>query len=154
LGNLVPDYSRILRPDDRVEPVIIYYAAPSQQRKHLATLLEGLHRDSFSNEDIVILSPKAGARCVAASITDKSWTGRLAPYEQAAPDQIRYTTIQRFKGLDSPAIIVTDIEHFAGELFSSLFYVATTRALERLCIIVHETARPDIIEALLRSDQK
>ena len=62
---------------------------------------------------------------------------------------MRYTTIQSFKGLDSPAIVVTDIEHLAGEHFSSLFYVATTRALERLCIIVHETAKADIIKALL-----
>ena len=64
--------------------------------------------------------------------------------KQAAPGQMRFTTIQSFKGLDSPAIVVTDIEHLAGEHFSSLFYVATTRALERLCIIVHETAKPTL----------
>ena len=154
LGKLAPDYSRVLRPDDRVEPIIAYYATPSQQRKQLVSILEQLHRDSFSGEDIVILSPKAGSRCAAASIADKPWADRLALYEEAAPDQIRYTTIQSFKGLDSPAIVVTDIEHLDGELFSSLFYVATTRALERLCFVVHETAKPDIIQSLLGSVQK
>lgn len=149
LGKLAPDYSRVLRPDDRVEPVIAYYATPSQQRKQLVSILERLQRDSFSGEDIVILSPKAGSRCAAASIADKPWADQLAPYEEAAPRQIRFTTIQGFKGLDSPAIVVTDIEHLAGELFSSLLYVATTRALERLCIVVHETAKPDIIQSLL-----
>ena len=154
LGKLAPNYSRVLRPDDRIEPVITYYAAPSQQRKQLVSILEQLYRDSFAGEDIVILSPKAGSRCAAASIAEKSWADRIAPYEQATPGQIRFTTIQSFKGLDSPAIVVTDIERLAGELFSSLFYVATTRALERLCIAVHETAKSDIIHALLGPDQK
>lgn len=149
LGKLAPNYSRVLRPDDRIEPSISYYATPSQQRKELASTLERLHRESFAADDIVILSTKAGARCAAAGITEKPWSGQLAPFEQAAPGQIRYTTIQSFKGLDSPAIVVTDIEYVAGDLFSSLFYVATTRALERLCMIVHETAKPDIIKALL-----
>ena len=127
LGKLTPNYSRVLRPDDRIEPVISYYATPSQQRKELVNIMERLHKDSFSGDDIVILSPKAGPRCAAANITDKSWSDQLAPFEQATAGQVRYTTIQSFKGLDSPAIVVTDIEHLAGDHFSSLFYVATTR---------------------------
>ena len=153
LGKLNPNYSRVLRPDDRVEPTISYYSTPSQQRKELVAALERLGRESFAGDDIVILSPKADSRCAASGIADKPWSGQLAPFEQAAPGQIRYTTIQSFKGLDSPAIVVTDIEHLAGDLFSSLFYVATTRALERLCIIVHETAKPDLIAALIGPDQ-
>jgi hypothetical protein len=153
LGKLTPNYSRVLRPDDRIEPVISYYATPSKQRKELISILERLHKDSFSGDDIVILSPKAGPRCAAADITDKAWSDQVASFEQAAPGQMRYTTIQSFKGLDSPAIVVTDIEHLAGDHFSSLFYVATTRALERLYIIVHETAKADIIKALVGTNQ-
>ena len=149
LGKLVPNYSRILRPDDQIEPLISYYATPSQQRKELTSVLEKLQRESFTTDDIVVLSPKAGSRCVSASIAEKPWSDRLAPIDEAAEGRISFTTIQGFKGLESPAIVVTDIEHLDGELFSSLFYVATTRALERLCIIVHETAKPDIITALL-----
>jgi len=154
LGKLTPNYLRVLRPDDRIEPVIMYYATPSQQRKQLVDTLERILRDSFSGQDIVILSPRAGARSAAGSIATKPWADRIAPYEQAAPDQIRFTTIQSFKGLESAAIVVTDIEHLAGELFSSLFYIATTRALGRLYILVHETAKPEIIKALLGPEQK
>lgn len=149
LGKLAPNYSRILRPDDRIEPLITYYATPSQQRKELSSVLERLHKESFNSDDIVVLSPKAGSRCVAASLTEKPWSERLAPLGEADQGRIPFTTIQSFKGLESPAIVVTDIERLESELFSSLFYVATTRALERLCIIVHETAKPDIIAALL-----
>lgn len=149
LGRLSPNYSRVLRPDDGIEPVIDYYATPSQQRKALVNIVERLHRDSFSGDDIIILSPKAGSHCAAAGVTDKAWSGQFVPFEQAASGQMRYTTIQSFKGLDSPAIVVTDIEHLASEHFSSLFYVATTRALERLYILVHETAKADIMNALV-----
>jgi hypothetical protein len=154
LGKLTPNYSRILRPDDRIEPAISYYATPSQQRKALVGILERLYRESFTGEDIVVLSPKAGSRCAAAGIAEKPWSDLLAGYEQAAAGQVRYTTVQSFKGLDSPAVVVTDIEHLSGDLFSSLFYVATTRALERLCVVVHETAKPDIVSALLGSDTR
>jgi hypothetical protein len=149
LGKLQPDYARVLRPDDRVEPVISYYATPSQQRKKLVSLLERLHKESFSGEDIVLLSPKAGPRCAAAAIAEQPWCERIAPYEVASGDQVRYTTIQSYKGLDSPVVVVTDVEHLSGEHFSSLFYVAATRSLEKLCILVHETAKSDIIRALV-----
>lgn len=154
LGRLTPNYSRILRPDDQIEPTIRYYATPSQQRKELVKTLERLFKESYSGDDIVVLSPKAGTRCAATGVTEKPWDDQLAPFEAAATSQIRYTTIQSFKGLDSPAIVVTDIEHVDGDMFSSLFYVATTRALERLCIIVHETAKPGIIQSLLGSKQQ
>jgi ATP:corrinoid adenosyltransferase len=60
LGRLTPNYSRILRPDDHIEPVISYYATPSQQRKELGKTLERLFKESYSGDDIVVLSPKAG----------------------------------------------------------------------------------------------
>ncbi len=154
LGRLTPNYSRILRPDDQIEPTISYYATPSQQRKELCKTLERLFKESYSGDDIVVLSPKAGARCAAAGVSDKPWFEQFSPFEAAATGQIRYTTIQSFKGLDSPAIVVTDIEHVDGDMFSSLFYVASTRALERLCIIVHETAKPGIIQSLLSGHQQ
>lgn len=153
LGRLTPNYSRVLRPDDGIEPVISYYATPSQQRKEVASTLERLFRASYNGEDIVILSPNAGPRCAAAGVNEKPWCDQIASFEAASRSQIRYATIQSFKGLDSPAIVVTDIEHLTGDMFSSLFYVATTRALERLCIIVHETAKPDIVQSLLCGGQ-
>lgn len=149
LGQLSPNYSRILRSDDRIEPIIRYYATPSQQGKEIVKAIDGLYKESYRCDDIVILSPKASLRCAAADITEKPWCAQLAPFESASASQVRYTTVQRFKGLESAAVIVTDIEHMASELFSSLFYVATTRALERLYIIAHETVKSDIIKILL-----
>jgi hypothetical protein len=149
LGKLAPNYSRVLRPDDRVEPVISYYATPSQQRKELLNTLQRLFKDSFSASDIVILSPKASPRCAGACITEPEWRSQLAPVDEVTPGQIGFTTVQSFKGLDAPAIVLTDVEHVSGEFFSSLFYVATTRVLERLHVLAHETVKPSIIQALV-----
>ena len=151
LGQLTPNYSRILRSDDRVEPIIRYYATPSQQRKEIVKALECLYKESYCGDDIVILSPKANQRCAAASTIEWSgpWAARLAPFDNASMGQVRYTTIQSFKGLESTAVIVTDIESMTKDNFSSLFYVATTRALERLYIIAHETVKPDVVQILL-----
>jgi superfamily I DNA/RNA helicase len=148
LGRLTPNYSRILRPDDYIEPTIIYYSTPSQQRRELINAIVRLQKDSYTNEEIVVLSSKGSAHCVASKIDDEIWSNSLAQYNNAKTDQIRYSSIHRFKGLDSPAIVVTDIEKIESDKFSSLFYVATTRALERLIILVHETAKPGIIKSL------
>ena len=141
--------SRVLRPDDRLEPQISYYAKPSQQCTALVRALEALYAESFSGSDVVILSPKATPRSAAARIVELPWRDRLAPYDQASDDQVGYTTIHSFKGLECLAIVVTDIEHLDSEHFCSLFYVATTRALHRLYILVHETAKQDIVKALI-----
>jgi hypothetical protein len=68
LGKLTPNYSRVLRPDDLIEPAIMYYSTPSQQRKELVSTLERLHRESFAGDDIVLLSPKA-----RAALPQESW---------------------------------------------------------------------------------
>jgi hypothetical protein len=149
LGKLTPNYTRVLRSDDHIEPAISYYATPSQQRKELVRILELLSKEAYEADEIVVLSPKAGLRSAAGSIKDSPWEKRLSPICDATHGQTPFTTIQSFKGLEALAIVVTDIEHIEGDLFSSLFYVSTTRALERLYILVHETAKSDIVSSLL-----
>ncbi len=148
LGYMDPGYSRVLRPDNGLEPHVSYYAKPSQQGRALVAILERLYAESLSPSDIAVLSPKAAPLCAAARITDARWRERLAPYERSSGSQTGYTTIHSFKGLEASAIVVTDIEHLDSAHFSSLFYVATTRALNRLCILIHETAKKDIVKAL------
>jgi len=151
LGRMDPGYSRVLRPDDQLEPQICYYAKPSQQSASLVRVLDTLYADSFSGSDVVVLSTKAPPRCVAATVGVAPWRDRLAPYGQASQSQGGYTTVHSFKGLEAPAVVVTDIEHLDNDHFCSLFYVATTRALHRLHILVHEAAKQSIVKALISS---
>ena len=47
-------------------------------------------------------------------------------------------------------MIVTDIDRLDATTSTDLFYVAITRALERLIILAHESAKADILGTLLK----
>ena len=52
--------------------------------------------------------------------------------------------------MESPAVIVTDINRLDAATSKSLFYVAITRALERLTILADGSTKGDILGTLLK----
>ena len=148
LGGLSPEYSRVLRPDNGVEPNLRYYKTQAEQEEAFIEILEAWYKDGISGSEIAILSPRADKVCLSARISREPWRNRLRPRADAAGGYISYTSIHAFKGLEAPAILVTDIEHLASDTPLDLFYVAITRALHRLSILVHESARSEVINAL------
>jgi DNA helicase IV len=58
-----------------------------------------------------------------------------------------------FKGLEAPAVVVTDIEAVNTEHARDVLYVGVTRALDRLIILVHDDASRDLLEILASSAQ-
>ena len=148
LGGLLPPYSKVLRPDDGVDPEIRYFADGDEQRDLLIRVLEELDRDGFRGQDVVILSPRSESAC-AASLTDLRWGERLRPLGPIPTGHSGYCSIHAFKGLEAPAIIVTDVERVVGPDASALFYVAATRALHRVIVLAHERVRSEA-RALIR----
>jgi len=148
LGGLQPHYSRILRPDSKVEPDLQFYTTLAQQQELLLSMLEHLYADGFSDKDIVILSTRAGASSAAGSTSGVTWRERLSPAELAERDRIRYCSIHAFKGLEAPAIVVTDIDKIDRSTSMALFYIAVTRALHRLVLLMHENVKKDILNLL------
>lgn len=144
LGGLRPDYTRVLRPDDRVEPGLKYYTSDAQQQQLLIAALQQLSSEGFTGEEIVILSPKAGAACAAGKVNLAPWRDRVKPIELAGRGLIGYSSIQAFKGLEATVIIVTDVDTIDSDSSVSLFYIAVTRALHRLLIFMHEDVKKDI----------
>lgn len=148
LGGLDPSYKRILRPDNGVEPRIRYYRDAGEQQSLLAETLSKLHRDGFENEDIVVLSTRSEAGCIAAQVTASPWKGRLKPYGASGKGYARFCSVHAFKGLEAPAVVVTDVDRISDSASIAIFYIAITRAVERLVLLVHETAKEEIIKAL------
>jgi superfamily I DNA/RNA helicase len=72
----------------------------------------------------------------------------LRPYSSRKDNSIGYCSIQSFKGLEAPVVIVTDIERVADNEAMALFYVAITRAVHRLIILANKAAKKDIINIL------
>ena len=150
LGGLSPPYRKILRPDDGLEPEINYYSDDHEQKSLLLRSIEILRGEGFSSQDIVILSPKADAMCAASKLHAHPPRWRFTPFEQSRHGIVRYCSVHAFKGMESPAVVVTDIDGLDASSSTALFYVAITRVLRRLIILAHESVKADVLRTLLK----
>ena len=64
----------------------------------------------------------------------------LVHFEDAKGDKsaLRYSTIQKFKGLEAKVVIVTDVTDLKSEFHKVLNYVAFTRPTSCLEVLMHE----------------
>jgi superfamily I DNA/RNA helicase len=59
-----------------------------------------------------------------------------------------FTTIQAFKGMEAPAVILTDVVKITGEKAEALLYVGMSRARLRLIMLMHENCRAQYVNAI------
>ncbi len=149
LGGMEPGYTRIRRPDDGIDPELHYYSDAADQGRLLIEALKNLYEDGYRGQDIVVLSKRSEGAC-AADVAQSPWRDRLRPLEKATSGHIAYSSIHAFKGMEAPAVVVTDVEHVTDPVSASLFYVASTRPLHRLVILMSETAKKEVVKALRR----
>ena len=153
LGGLRPGYSKVLRPDNQVEPTIRYYHSRVEQGDILRESIQELLKEGFQPADIVILSPRSEERCVASEFLDARSKDLLVPLSKSDgrdhDAKVRYGSIHSFKGLEAGAVILTDVEELASRSAQDLFYVGVTRALHRLVVLVHDKLRVQLREMLL-----
>jgi superfamily I DNA/RNA helicase len=57
---------------------------------------------------------------------------------------VRFSTIHSFKGLESPVVILVDIDRIEGDEPQSLLYVAMSRARSLLILMISERARQSV----------
>ncbi len=162
-GHVTPGYKRVRRPDDHVDPRVKWYGDGGEQLALLRAVLTELHDDGFGGPQVVILSPFGNERCAAAQLTEQPWRDRLDPLVREPGDdgeeeeeigdwlaacvpsdldavdlrvgRIKYSSIYRFKGLEAPAVVITDVAALDTPAQRSLLYVGCTRALQRLVIL-------------------
>lgn len=147
LGGLNPAYSKILRPDNGIKPELIFYSDDDEQQRLLTKALDNLYAEGFLGQDIVILSTKASESC-ASKITVTPWKDRISHIDKAMKGQVEFCSVHAFKGLEAPVIVLTDVERISGLYEQALFYIAITRALHRLVIIMKSSAKEEVAEAV------
>jgi hypothetical protein len=150
LSHLDPDYSSVLRPDNGIEPDLRFYASDEQAPAVLAGVLDELRDDGYRGRDVVVLSPRSN-RSAAQRLAQEPWADRLRPLAGPSNGHSRYGTIHAFKGLEAPAIVVTDLEDVTGPIAEALFYIAVTRPTERLVLLIAASARASMARSLARS---
>jgi UvrD-like helicase C-terminal domain/Nuclease-related domain/AAA domain len=140
LGGLDPAYSRILRPDWGAggTPRTLFYRSQDNQAKLLLMTLDDLTgAKCFVDEDIVILSPLKDSCAAAAG--DRLGRHGLAPLSsKGCSGFVRFGTIASFKGLEAPAVILTDIDQVGTAHAQRLFYVGVSRATDQLRVLARD----------------
>jgi DNA replication protein DnaC len=144
----LPDtaYRGYRRRDDGVTPVYRAYERPEQQQALLDAALDALKADHYGSNEVVVISPR-GDQSIASRCAASGSSARLAPYN-SRNGRVGYTTVQAFKGLEAPAVIVTDIEAVDSEADRSLLYVALSRASDRLYVFAHKRAMAGLAKGL------
>jgi hypothetical protein len=139
-SGLTPGYQKFRRDDDGTNPVWLKYQRGDDQSPRLREAVQALRDESFDLREILVLSP-LGQNSVAATTTDPWLKGLLEPADgrPRKKGRLRYATIQAFKGLEAPAVIVTDLDRELVPSFESILYVGLTRATDRLYGVVEES---------------
>ena len=149
LSALRPAYSRIRRPDTGPAPRTGYYGSDDEQVTLLADVLHELYEAGLDGRDIVVLSFRRHG--VVTKLHMAPWKDRIRPYDVLdRGNLVRYATVHAFKGLEAPAIVLTDVDELQGERARSLFYAATTRATDRLYVLAKDILRDEMLDLLDR----
>lgn len=138
LSNMVPGYRRFRRQDDGADPRFISYCNAADQSPLLTQAVRELKDEGYQLEDIVVLSPRRSG--ATAQLTRDIWLRQiLAEDDGRSPrkGKLRFSTIHAYKGLEAPAIVVTDIDDESSPSLESLLYVGLTRATDRLIVIAN-----------------
>jgi len=139
-SGLTPGYQKFRRDDDGANPVLLKYVRGEDQSPLLRQAVEALREESFDLSEMVVLSP-LGAGSVAATTSDPWLKSVLAQADGGTvkKGKIRFSSIQAFKGLEAPAVIVTDLDRVNVPNFESVLYVGLTRATDRLYGVIEES---------------
>lgn len=146
---LQPRYSGVLSVEAGPELVIRFYRDAAEQ----LPLLEGAIADArqrFGSPRIRILSVREDGSSCAARLARHSPSLNLNPLRtgNATSDTVAFSTIHAFKGLEAPAVVITDIEEFGGARMEALLYVGMSRAKLHLCVLMHERCKVGYEEAV------
>jgi len=146
--NLSPKYNGTLRHDNGVDPDLLFYTSKEDQSEQLVQKLEELHGLGYQGNDITILSTTNKDPVPERQLGPK-WGGRIKEYSIKGNQNVQWTTIYSFKGLESPAIILTDIHRLSDEKALNLLYVGMSRALSNLTLLLSHNLRERIKNILL-----
>jgi len=137
-----PGYREVLRRDDGVQPTPHYYKNHRAQVALLEQEVRTLIDEGFKCGDIAILSPIRHG--VARDLSSEFGDMLSSDPTHLDEDRIIMATIQKFKGLDRPAVILTDIDDVSTPTAEALFYTGMTRATDRLVVLISRDQRPRI----------
>ena len=144
------DFTRFRLPKDDVAGLSIRHIRGADQAKALDEAIEELLKE-FRHQDIRILSPFGSNRSLLGRLFKSESTSKAERNlkkvckHESNTGQIRWRSIAKFKGLESDAVIITDINQEAvdalaarGQSIDEPLYVGITRAKYRCIVLVSD----------------
>ena len=126
------------RSAEGVEPELIRYSSDEDQSALLAVLLERwIVEGGLAPQRIVILSPFKRQNSFLKSEKIGKWRiYDINPDVEVESLGVRFSTIRSFKGLESDAVIIADINGSSWSMDAQSLYVAASRAKHLLALCV------------------
>lgn len=141
----------------RVEGLAVdyrYWRNADHQAQVLSGVIEKLLDEGVDPEDITVLSPRKFRNSVAYTLSEND---RFDFYElqernpkHSKTARIPFSTIHAFKGMESPVIVMCDVDMIDSEEPQALLYVGMSRARSHLTILLHNKTQPAIVELATR----
>ena len=125
-----------------------YWKDRAHEARRLDEVLQTLKRDGVPNEDVMILSPRRFNASVAADLAP----GTITPVVQGGSraSAVRFSTVHAFKGLESPIVILCDIDEMDSPAARSLVYTGMSRARSHLIVLLSEQLQNAVSDAIDR----
>ncbi len=130
-----------------------YWRNANHQTQVLSRVIEELLDDGVKPGDITILSPRKFVDSVAHTLKESE---RFAIYElrerasSSHAVRIPFSTIHAFKGLESPVVVMCDLDAIDSTEPQSLLYVGMSRARSHLTVLLHNRTQPAIANLAIR----
>lgn len=144
-GGFEPNYRRIRRSDDTINPQTHLYEGIANRETSLVSSVQYLLDEGFTNDEIVVLSTLGDAQCAVSSVVDQRWRNRFRGFRDYKPGYIRYGSVHAFKGMEAGAVVVTDVPGRNTDKLRELLYIAATRALHRLTVLIDRQRRTEFL---------
>lgn len=124
-----------------------YKRYTTHPEKDLVKILNGLDNSGHFRMGVTVLSLVAESDSVASRLSDGKWKPRLRALGHVVDGKsVVSTSVYRFKGLESPIVILTDIDLKTLESRLEGLYVGITRSTLMTILLIEEQAA----EALAR----
>jgi hypothetical protein len=117
------------------------------------TLGHALHQlvavQRVPTEDIVVLTPKKRERSDLWRL-DSIGNFRLTDQWTSADGEVFCSTVHAFKGLESPVVILAEIESYATQDLETILYVGCSRACHHLIVLASTNLPEDVMQNLMK----
>ncbi len=108
---------------------------PAQLRERVRRLV---HSERVARSAVVVLSPRRLEKSCLAGAAQQAGLTLVADREPASAEELRYATLQSFKGLEADVVLLVDVDLEHKTSAPANLYVAFSRARHRLVVWAKE----------------